>query len=174
MSKSWWPHGLQHASLPCLSPTPKSYSNSCSSSWWCPPTNLSSVVPISCLQSSSIRVFSSESVLCIRWPKYWSFSFSISPSNEYPGLISFRIDVFNTLAIQGTLKSLLQHHNIKASVPQHSAFFMAHFSHLYMTTGKVITLIIQIFVGKVMSLFFNMMSRIVIVFLPKSKCLLIA
>ena len=122
----------------------------------------------------SIRVFSNESVLRIRWPKYWSFTFSISPSNEYPGLISFRIDVFNTLAVQGTLKSLLQHHNIKASVPQHSAFFMAHFSHLYMTTGKVITLIIQIFVGKVMSLFFNMMSRIVIVFLPKSKCLLIA
>ena len=123
---------------------------------------------------SSIRVFSNESALRMRWPKYWSFSFSISPSNEHPGLLSFRMDWLDTLAVQGTLKSLLQHHNIKASVPQHSAFFMAHFSHLYMTTGKVITLIIQIFVGKVMSLFFNMMSRVVIVFLPKSKCLLIA
>ena len=96
----------------------------------------------------------------------------LDPGNS--GLISLRIDWFDLLAVQGTLKSLLQHHNIKASVPQHSAFFMAHFSHLYMTTGKVITLIIQIFVGKVMSLFFNMMSRVVIVFLPKSKCLLIA
>ena len=123
--------------------------------------------------SPSIRVFSSESVLHIRWPKYWSFSFSISPSSEYPGLISFRMDWLDLLTVQGTLKSLLQH-NLKASVFQHSAFFMVHLSHLYMIIGKIIALTIQTFVGKVMSLLSNMLSRFVIAFLPRSKCLLIS
>ena len=117
----------------------------------------------------SIRVFSSESVLCIRWPKYWSFSFSISPSSEYSGLISFRFDWFYLLAVQGTLKSLLQHHNSKASILRHSAFFMVQFSHPYMTTGKTIAFTRWIFVGKVMSLLFNMLSRYFIAFLLRSK-----
>ena len=120
----------------------------------------------------SIRVFSNESVLCIRWLNYWSFS--ISPSNEYSGLISFRIDWFNLLGIQGTLKSLPQHHSSKASILQHSDFFMVQFSHPYMTTGKTIALMIQTFVGKVMFLLFNMLSRFVIAFLPRSKCHLIS
>ena len=114
----------------------------------------------------SIRVFSNESVLHIRWPKYWSFSFSISPSNEYSGLISFRIDWFDLIAVQGTLKSLLQHHSSKASILQHSAFLMVQLSHPYMTTGKTIALTSWTFVSKVMSLLFNMLSRLVIVFLP--------
>ena len=122
----------------------------------------------------SIRVYSNESVLCIRWPKYWSFSFSISPSNEYSRLISFRIDWFDLFAVQGTLKSLLQHHSSKASILQHSAFFMVQLSYPYMTTGKTIALTRWTFVGKVMSLLFNMQSRFVIVFLPRSKCLLIS
>ena len=121
----------------------------------------------------SIRVFSNESALHIRWPKYWSFSFSISPSDEYSGLISFRIDWFD-LAVQGTLKSLLQHHSSKASILRLSAFFMVQLSHPYMTTWKTITLTIQTFVSKVMSLLFNMLSRLVIAFLPRSKCLLIS
>ena len=112
-----------------------------------------------------IRVFSNESVLCIRWPKYWSFSFNISPSNEHPGVISFRMDWLDLLAVQGTLKSLLQHHSSKASILQHSAFFTVQLSYPYMTTGKTITLTRQIFVGKVMSLIFNMLSRLVITFL---------
>ena len=120
----------------------------------------------------SIRVFSNESVLYIRWPKYWSFS--ISPANEYSGLISFRIDWFDFLAVQGTLKSLLQHHSSKASILQHSAFFMVHLSHPYTTTGKTIALTRWTFVSKVMSLLFNTLSRFVITFLPKSKCLLIS
>ena len=117
----------------------------------------------------SIRVFSKVSAVRTRWPKYWSFSFSISPSNEYSGLISFRIHWFDLLAFQGTLKSLLQHHNLKASILQHSAFFMAQLSNLYMTTGKTIALTIQTFVGKVMSLLFNTLSRFVVTFLPRSK-----
>ena len=117
----------------------------------------------------SIRVFSNESVLCIRWPKYWRFSFSISPSSEYSGLISFRMDWLGLLAIQGTLKSLLQHHNSKASILQHSAFLMIQLSHPYMTTGKTIALTRWTFVDKVMSLLFNMLSRLVITFLPRSK-----
>ena len=121
----------------------------------------------------SIRVFSNESLLRIRWPKYWSFSFSISPSNEYSGLISFRMDWLDLLAVQGTLKSLLQHHSSKASILQCSAFFIVQLSHPYMTTGKTIALTIQTFVSKVMSLLFNMLSRLVIAFLPRSKCLLI-
>ena len=122
----------------------------------------------------SIRVLSNESTLCMRWPKYWSFSFSISPSNEYPGLISFRMDWLDLPAVQGTLKSLLQHHSSKASVLRHSAFFTVQLSHPYMTTGKTIALTRQTFVGKVMSLFFNMLSRLVIIFLWRSKCLLIS
>ena len=112
----------------------------------------------------SIKGFSNESVLCIRWPKDWSFSFSIGPSNEYSGLISFRIDLFNLLAVQGTLKSLLQHHSSKASILQHSAFFIVQLSHPCMTTGKSIALIIQIFVCKVMALLFNTLSGFVIAF----------
>ena len=123
---------------------------------------------------ASIRVFSNESVLLIKWPKYWSFSFSISPSNEYSGLISFRIDWFDLLGVQGTLKSLLQHHSSKASNLQRSAFFMVQFSHPNMTTGKTIALSRQTFVGKVISLLFNMLSRLVITFLPRSKRLLIS
>ena len=122
----------------------------------------------------SIRVFSNESALHVRWPKYWSFSFSISPSNEYSGLISFTMDWLDLLAVQGTLKSFLQHHSSKASILWCSASFIVQLSHPYMTTGKTIALTTWIFVGKVMSLLFNMLSRLVITFLPKSKCLLIS
>ena len=218
------PHGLQHAKPPCPSLTPRVYSNSCPLSQWCHPT-ISSSHPLLLLPSifSSIRVFSNESVLCIRCPKYWSFSFNISPSNEYSGLISFRMDWWDLLAIQGTLKSLLQHHSSKASILRHSAFFrrrkwqptpvflpgvsqgwgslvgcrlwgctVAHdwsdlaaaaaaaaffivqLSHPYMTTAKTIALTRRTFVGKVMSLLFNMLSRLVITFLPRSKRLLIS
>ena len=117
----------------------------------------------------SIRVFSNESTLHMRWPKYWSFSSSISPSKEYSGLISFRMDWLDLLAVQGTLKSLLQHHSSKASFLQHSAFFTVQFSHPYMTIGKIIALTRQTFAGKVMSLLFNMLSRLVIAFLPRSQ-----
>ena len=123
---------------------------------------------------SSIRVFSNESFLCIRWPKYWSFSFSISPSNECSGLIFFRMDWLDLVAVQGTLKSLLQHHSSKASIFQRSAFFIVQLSHPYMTTGKTIALTRQTFVGKVMSLLLNMLSRLVITFLPRSRRLLIS
>ena len=126
---------------------------------------LSSVFP-------RIRFFSSESALHIRWPKFWSFSFSISPSDEYSGLISFRVDWFDLLAVQETLKSLLQHHNLKASILQCSAFFIVQLSHLDLTTGKTRALTIQTFVEKVMSLLFNTLSRFVIAFPPQSKCLL--
>ena len=122
----------------------------------------------------SITVFSNESILHIRWPKYWSFSFSISPSNEYSGLISFRMDWLDLLVIQGTLKSLIQHHSSKASILCRSAFFIVQLSHPYLTTGKTIALSIGIFVDKVMSLLFNMLSRLVITFLPRSKRLLIS
>ena len=122
----------------------------------------------------SIRIISNESVLCIRWPKYWSFSFNISPSNEYSGLISFRMDWLDLLAVQGNLKSLLQHHNSKESILQRSAFFIVQRSHPYMTTGKTKALTRWTFVGKVMSLLFNMLSRFVIAFLPRSKHLLIS
>ena len=121
-----------------------------------------------------IRLFSNESVLVIRLPKYWSFSFSISPSNEYSGLISFRMSWLDLLAVQGTLKSLLQHHSSKASILRCSAFFTVQLSHPYMTTGKTISLTRQTVVDKVMSLLFNMLSRLVITFLPRSKCLLIS
>ena len=122
----------------------------------------------------SIRVFFNESTLHMRWPKYWSFSFSISPSNEHPGLVSFRMDWLDLLAVQGTLKSLLQHHSLKASILQHSAFFTVQLSHPYMITGKTIALTRRTFVGKVMSLLLNMLPRLVITFLPRSKHLLIS
>ena len=122
----------------------------------------------------SIRVFSNESSLLMRWPKYWSFSFSISPSSEHPGLIPFRMDWLDLLAVQGTLKSLFQHHSSKASILQHSAFFAVQLSHPYMITGKAIALTRRTFVGKVMSLFFNMLSRLVKTFLSRSKHLLIS
>ena len=122
----------------------------------------------------SNRVSFNESVLCIRWPKYWNFSFSINPSNEYSGLISFRMDWFDLLAVQGTLKSFLQLHSSKALVLQCSAFYIVQLSHPYMTTGKTIALTRWTFVGKVMSLLFNMLSRLIIAFLPRSKCLLIS
>ena len=122
----------------------------------------------------SIKVFSNESTLCMRWPKYWSFSFSISPSNEHPGLIPFRMDCLDLLAVQGTHKSLLQHHSSKALILQCSAFFTVQLSHPYMTTGKTIALTRWTFVGKIMSLLFNMLSRLVITFLPRSKRLLIS
>ena len=163
------PHGLQHTRLPCPSPSPRVCPSSCPLSRWCHPT-ISSSVPILLLPSIflRIRVFSNESALRIRWPKYWSFSFSISPCNEYSGLMSFRIDWFDILAVQGTLKNLLQHHSSKASILQCSAFFVVQLSHLCMTTGKTIVLTIQTFVGKVMSLLFNMLPRFVIAFLPRS------
>ena len=122
----------------------------------------------------SIRVFSNESTLLMRWPKYWSFSFSIIPSKEIPGLISFRMDWLDLLAVQGTLKSLLQHHSSEASILQLSAFFTVQLSHPYMTTGKTIALTRRTLVGKVISLLLNMLSRLVITFLPRSKCLLIS
>ena len=121
----------------------------------------------------SIRVFSNESTLCVRWPKYWSFSFSVIPSKEHPGLI-FRMDWLDLLAVQGPLKSLLQHHSSKASILRHSAFFTVQLSHPYMTTGKTIALTRQTFVGKVMPLLLNMLSRLVITFLPRSKRLLVS
>ena len=117
----------------------------------------------------SIRDFSNESVICIRWPKYWSFSFNISPSNDYSGLISFGMDWLDLLAVQGTLMSLIQHHSSKISILEHSAFLIVQLSHPYMTTGKTTALTRQTFVGKVMSLLFNMLSRLIIAFLPRSK-----
>ena len=122
----------------------------------------------------SIRVFPNESILHIRWPKYWSFSFSISPSNEYSGIISFRVDWLDLLTVQGTLKSLLQHHNSKASILRHSTYFIVQLSHPHTTTGKTIALTRRTFVGQVMSLLFNMLSRLVLTFLPRSKRLLIS
>ena len=158
MSNSLQPHGLQHARLPCPSPTPRAYSNSCPLSEWCHPTISSSVVRFSRLQSFPVSgSFPMSQFFTIRWPKYWSFSFSISPSNEYSGLISFRIDWFD-LAIQGALKSLLQHHRSKASILWCLAFLIVQLSHPYMTTGKTIALTRWTFVDKVKSklLLFNM------------------
>ena len=175
MSDSLWPHESQHARPPCPSPTPGLYPNSCPSSQWCHPA-ISSCHPLLLLPPipPSIRVFSNESTLRIRWPKHWSFSLSISPSNEHPGLISFRMDWLDLLAVQGTLKSLLQHHSSKASILRRSAFFTVLLSHPYKTTGKTIALTRRTFVGKVMSLLLNTLSRLVITFLPRSKRLLIS
>ena len=188
MSDYLWPHGQQHARPPCPSPTPWVYPNSCPSTQWCHPTPSSSAIPFSSSIFPSIRVLSNESTLHIRWPQYWSFSFNISPSKEYSGLISFRMDLLDLLAVQGTLKSPLQHYSSKASILRCSAFFIVQLSHPYMITGKTIgltrwtfvptgktiALTRQTFGGKVMSLLFNMLSRLVITFLPKSKCILIS
>ena len=162
--------------IPCSSPTLGACSNSCPLSQWCHSIIASSGIPFSsCLQSfPASGFFSNELVLRIRWPKYWSFSFSMSPSNESSGMISFRIDWLDLRVFQQTLSSLLQHHSSKASILQYSAFFMVQLSHPYMTTGKTIALTIQTFVGKVMSLLLNMLSRLVIIFLPRSKRLLIS
>ena len=173
MSNSLQPHESQHARPPCPSPTPRVPTNSCPLSRWCHPA-ISSCRPL-LLQPPifpSIRVFYNESVLPIRWSKYWSFN--ISPSNEYSGLISFRIDWFDLLAAQGTLKSLLQHHSSKASILLCSAFFMVQSSHPYMTTRKTISLTIWICFSKAMSLHFNTLYKFVIAFLPRSKHLLIS
>ena len=173
VSDSLQPHELQHARPPCPSPTPRVHKLRSIESVMlsshlilCRPLLLLPTIPL------SIRVFSNESTLHMSWPKYWSFSFSISPSTEHPGLISFRMDWLDLLAVQGTLKSLLQHHSSKASIFWHSAFFTVQLSHSYMTTGKTIALTIRTFVGKVMSLLLNMLSRWVITFLPRSKRLL--
>ena len=162
--------------FPCPSPSPGDRSNSCPSGRWHHSNNLILCCLLLLLPFifPSIRAFSNESTLHIRWPKYWSFNFTISPSSEYSGLISFRIDWFDLLAVQGTLKSFLQYHSLKASILQCSAFFMVQLSHPYMTTGKTTALTIWTFVGKVMSLLFNTLCRFVIAFLPKSKHLLIS
>ena len=173
VSDSLQPHGLQHARPPCPSPTPRVYSNSCPLSWDAiqPSHPLSSPSP---LVFPSIRVFSNESAIHIKWSKYWSFNFNISPSNEHSGLIFFRMDWLHLHAVHGTLKSLLQHHSSKASILRHSAFFIVQFSHPYMTIAKTIALTRRTFVGKVMSLFFNMLSRLIITFLPRNKHLFIS
>ena len=170
-----WPHELQHTRLPCPSLSPgdcwlmsvESVMPSHHLILCCPLLHCPSIFP-------RIRAFSSGSTLCIRWPKDWSFSFSISPSNEYSGLISFRVDWFDLLAVQGAFKSLLQHHSSKASILQHSAFFIVQLSHPYMTTGKTTAFTIWTFVGKIMSLLFNIHSRFVIAILPRSNRLLIS
>ena len=176
MSDSLRPHESKHTRPPCPSPTPGVYPDSCPLSGWCHPTISSSVVPFSsCPQSfPASGSFPMSQLFTIRWPKYWSFSFNISPSNEHPGLISFRMDWLDLLAVQGTFMSLLQHHCSKASIFQCSAFFIVQLSHPYMTTGKIIALTRLIFVGKVMSLLFNMLPRLVITFLARSKHLLIS
>ena len=175
MSHSLQPHGLEHARLPCPAPTLRACSNSCPLSRWCHPTISSSVVPVSfrCQSFSASGSFLISGFLA-SVAKYWSFSFSISPSNEYSGLISLRIDWLDLLAVEGTLKSLLQHHYSKTSIFQCSGFFIVQLSHPYMTTGKTRALTRQTFVGKVMSLLFNMLSRLIIAFLPRSKHLLIS
>ena len=173
VSHTLWPHEPQHARPPYPSPTPPKPTSivlvmpSNHLILHCPPLLLPSIFP-------SIKVFSNESALCIRWLKYWSFSFNISPFNEHPGLISFRMDWLDLLAFQGTLKGLLQHHISKASILWCSAFFTVQLSHPYMTTGKTTAFTRWTFVGKVMSLLLNMLSRLVITFLPRSKCLLIS
>ena len=177
VSDSLQPHESQHARPPCPSPTPGGdvQPKLMSIESVMPSSHLILCRPLLLLPPirPSIRVFSKESTLCMRWPKYWSFSLSISPPKEHPGLISFRMDWLDLLAVQGTLKSLLQHHSSKASILRHSAFFIVQLSHPYMTTGKTIALTRGTFVGKVMSLLFNMLSRLVITFLPGSKRLLI-
>ena len=154
MSDTLWSHGLQHARLPCPSPTPGVHLNPCPLNQW-PSNHLILCCPLLLLPSifPSVRVFSSESALPIKWPKYWSFSFSISPSNEYSGLISFKIDRLDLLVVQGILKCNLQHQSSKPSILRHSAFFLVQLSHPYMTTGKTIALTRQTFVGKNVSAF---------------------
>ena len=171
VSNSLWPHGLQHARPPCPSPTPGAYSNSCPSSQWCHPTISSSVVPF----SSHLQSFpATGSFLVNQFFTSGGQSIGVSASSQYSGLISFTIDWFHLLAVQGTLKSLCQHQSWKASILQHSAFFKVQLSHPYMTTRKTIALTRQTFVGKITSLLFNKLSRLVITFLPRSKHLLIS
>ena len=176
MSDSLRPHESQQARPPCSSPTPGVYPKLTSIQSVMPSSHLILCRPLLLLPPipPRIRVFSNESALHIRWPKYWRFSFSISPSNEHPGLISFRMDWLDLLAVQGILKSFPQHHSSKASILRRSAFFTVQLSHPHMTTGKTIALTRQTFVGKVMSLLFDMLSRLVITFLPRSKHLLIS
>ena len=176
MSNSLPPHELQHARLPCPSLSPRVCSKSCPLSQWCHPIISSSFASFSsCSQSfPASGSFPMSWFFPIRWPKYWRFSFSSNPSNEYSALIAFRIDWVDVLAIQGTLKSLLQHHSSEASILQCSAFFIVQLSYPYMTTRKTIALTIWTFVIKVMFLLFNMLSRLVITFLPRRKCLLIS
>ena len=170
MSDSLQTHGLQHTRPPCPSPTPGAYSNSHPSRWWCHPTISSSVIPFSsCLQSFlASRSFPRSQFFASGGLSIGSYSFSISPASEYSGLISLRMDWLNLLAVQGTLKSLFQHHSSKALILWHSAFFIVQLSHVYMTTGKTIALTRRTFVGKVMSLLLNMLSRLVTTFLPRS------
>ena len=170
MSDSLHPHGLQYARFPCPSPTPGAYSDSLPIKSVIPSNHLILCSPLLLLPSIflSIKVFSNESVLHIIWPKHWSFSFSISPSNEHLEMISFTIGWLDLLAVRGTLKSLLQHHSSKASILWHSAFFTVQPSHPYMTTGKTVALTRWTSVGKVMSLLLNMLSRLVIAFLTRS------
>ena len=171
MSDSLRPTESQHARPPCPSSTPGVHSDSPSIELVMPSSHLILCRPLFLLPSipPSIRVFSNESTLRMRWPNYWSFSFSVIPSKEHPGLISFRIDWLDLLAVQGTLKSLLQHQSSKASILQRSAFFTVQLSHPYMTTGKTIALTRWTFAGKIISLLLNMLSRLVITFLPRSK-----
>ena len=175
MSDSLWPHGLQHARPPCPSPTPGVHSNSCPLSRWCHPAISSSVVPFSsCPQSfPASKSFPMSQLFSWGGQSIGVSAFSIIPSKEHPGLISFRMDWLDLLAVQGTLKSLLQHHSSKASILRHSVFFIVQLSHPYMTTGKTIALTRWTFVGQVMSLLLNMLSRLVRTFLPRSKCLLL-
>ena len=169
------PHGLQHTRPHCPLPTFRVHSNSCPLSQWYHPTISSPVAPFSShLQSFPASGFFPMSQLGIRWPKYWSFSFSISPSNEYSGLISFKMDWLDLLAAQGTLKSLLQLYRSKASILRCSTFLIVQLTHPYITTGKTVALTRWTFVGKVMSLLFNMLSTLVTAFLPRSKHLLIS
>ena len=173
MSNFLQPHGLQHARLPYSSLSPSICSNPCPFNPWCHPIILSSVSPFSSCPQSFPASGSFPVSQLFGWLKYWCFSFSISPSNEYSGLISFRMDWFDLLDVQGTLKSLLQHRSLKASIFCCSAFFMVQLSLLYMITGKTITFSIWTFVSKVMCLLFNMLSRFVIAFLPRSNLCLI-
>jgi len=175
VSNSLWPHEPQHTRPPCPSPTPGVYPNSCPLSQWCHPTISSSVVPFSsCPQSFPASGSFQMSQLLASGGQSIGFSFNIGPSDEHSGLISFRMDWLDLLAVQGTLKSLLQHHSSKASILRRSAFFTVQLSHPYMTTGKTIALTRRTFVGKVMSLLLNMLSRLVITFFPRSKHLLIS
>ena len=176
MSDSLWPHEPQHARPPCPSPTLRVHPNPCPLSQWCHPVISSSVVPFSSFPQSlqASGSFQIESTLHIRWPKYWHFSFNISPSNEHPGLISFRMDWLDLLAVQGTLKSLLQHHSSKASILRCSAFFTVQLSNPNMTTGRTVALTRRTSVDEVMSLLFNMLSRLVITLFPRSEHLLIS
>ena len=175
VSNSLRPHGPQHARPPCPSPTPGVYSNSSPLSWWCHPSISSSVVPFSCPQSlPAPGSFQTSRLFAWDGQNIGSLSFNISSSNEHPGLISFRMDWLDLLAVQGTLKSVLQHHSSKSSILWRLAFLIVQLSHSYMTTGKTIALTRQTFVGKVMSLLFNMLSMLVITFLPRSRRLLIS